>query len=221
MQLNKRKVIVTGGPTREWIDPVRFISNPSSGKMGAAIAHAAAAAGSDTVFIHGPIESKLLAAVPFRTRAIETTNDLLDAVVDELQDGAVLIMAAAPADYTPENVSAVKIKKSGGDLTLHLTKNPDILKEVAALRQAGEFSNLFVVGFAAETHDVEQYAKQKLQQKNLDMICLNDVSKEHAGFATDTNAITIYNKDATSVDLPLDTKENVAIGIIAYITKQL
>ena len=217
MQLKDRKVIVTGGPTREWIDPVRFISNPSSGKMGVAIAQAATKFGCETVFIHGPIESKVLENTHCKTKSIESTHELLEAVVSELQDYAVLIMAAAPADYKPLNTSDKKIKKSGGDLTLQLIKNPDILKEVALMRAAGTFSSLFVAGFAAETHNVEEYAKQKLTGKNLDMICLNDVSKEHAGFGSDTNTVIIYNKNGTQKQLPIDTKEIIGNSIIDYI----
>lgn len=215
MSLKDRKIIVTGGPTREWIDPVRYISNASSGKMGIALANAAHARSKDTVFIHGPIDPSLLSGGRFRTRAVESTGDLLGAVMDEISPDAVLIMAAAPADYRPAERLGLKIKKGSDELRIDLVKNPDILKNVAARKSADpSLSGLFVVGFAAETHDVEAYALSKLQEKDLDMICMNDVAREGAGFATDTNIVVIFKRGGGRVDFPLMSKRDLASAIL-------
>ncbi|HON78687.1 MAG TPA: phosphopantothenoylcysteine decarboxylase [Spirochaetota bacterium] len=215
MPLKDRKVIVTGGPTREWLDPVRFISNPSSGRMGVAIAEEAVNRGAETVFVHGPINSDLVERAEYRCVAIQTTVDLLEAVKKELTQNSVLIMAAAPADYTPVQKSDVKIKKTGDELTIHLKKNPDILKTIAAMKQANfSLKNIFVVGFAAETNDIERYALGKLKEKDLDMICLNDVGQKDAGFSVDTNIITIFTRQGEKMELPLQSKQDVAARIL-------
>jgi len=221
MLLKHRKVIVTGGPTREWIDPVRFISNPSSGKMGAALAGAAARCSGETVFIHGPVDRSIISGLPCRTVSVESTSDMLNAVLRELVNNAVLIMAAAPADYTSPEKSAQKIKKTDDELVLRLKKTPDILRTVAANVSDGTFTGLFTAGFAAETTNIEQYALGKLKAKNLDMICLNDVSREGAGFGSDTNIITIYVNDGRKIDLPVMTKKEAADRIIEMIEGEL
>lgn len=207
------KLIVTGGPTREWIDPVRFISNPSSGKMGAALFHALAPHFSDAVFIHGPICSSITEGLQGRHTAIESTSDLLDAVFLELTGASLLVMAAAPADYTPAVTSDRKMKKGGTGLSLSLKRTPDILGTIAEERNRGAYPYLKVVGFAAETNDVEQYALDKLHRKKLDMICLNDVSEEGAGFATDTNHIRVYTSDGAMTDFPVASKTEIAADI--------
>lgn len=215
MPLKDRKVIVTGGPTREWLDPVRFISNPSSGRMGVAIAEEAVNRGAETVFIHGPISRELIDRAEYRCVGIQTTVELLDAVKKELTQNTVLIMAAAPADYTPVQKSDVKIKKTGDELTIHLKKNPDILKTIAAMKQANfSLKNIFMVGFAAETNDIEKYALGKLKEKDLDMICLNDVGQKDAGFSVDTNIITIFTRQGEKMELPLQSKQDVAARIL-------
>ena len=221
MPLRDRRVIVTGGPTREWIDPVRYISNASSGKMGIALADAACDRGCETLFIHGPIDVSLLAGKNYRTVGIESTAELLDAVIGEMTGGCVLIMAAAPADYRPADRSPEKIKKTGTDLVIRLRKNPDILKRVAEERSAGRLKGIFVAGFAAETTDAERYAIGKLEDKELDMICLNDVSAESAGFGKDTNIITIFKKDGSRTDLPVMPKRDAAERILDAIDESL
>ncbi len=222
MSLRDRKVIVTGGPTREWIDPVRYISNASSGKMGAALADAAHERSAETVFIHGPVDGSIIAGRPYRTVAVESTEDLLDAVMGELRGGAVLIMAAAPADYRPAERSGLKIKKKSDELRIDLVKNPDILKTVASRKAADpSLEGIFVVGFAAETHDVEAYALTKLKEKDLDMICLNDVAKEGAGFSTDTNIVVVFTRGGGRLDFPLMTKKELAAGILDKIEDEL
>jgi phosphopantothenoylcysteine decarboxylase / phosphopantothenate---cysteine ligase len=221
MLLRERKVIVTGGPTREWLDPVRFISNPSTGKMGAAIADACLSRARETVFIHGPIDPSLVQMKKYRCVPVETTADMLGAVRKELEDGAVLIMAAAPADYSPVSKSDRKIKKSDKNISIELAKTPDILKDVAAMKRDGLLRNLFTVGFAAETNDIEEYALKKLSEKDLDMICLNDVSRRGAGFGSDTNIVTIFIKGGSRKDLPMISKQEVASRILDEIEARL
>ncbi len=218
MPLKDRKVIVTGGPTREWIDPVRYISNPSSGRMGVAIAEEASKRAGEALFIHGPMQGSLLKDLNFRTVAIETTNELLDAVVKELTSNTVLIMAAAPADYAPAEKSTIKLKKDKDELVLKLKKNPDILKSIAAMRKNNfSLKNIFAVGFAAETNNLEEYALGKLKEKDLEMICVNDVSRKDAGFGIDTNIVTIYTKAGEKIELPLLSKQDTAKRILDYV----
>jgi phosphopantothenoylcysteine decarboxylase/phosphopantothenate--cysteine ligase len=221
MSLKDRKLIVTGGPTREWLDPVRFISNPSTGKMGVAIADEGLKRCREVVFIHGPIDSALYEGKPYRSVAVDSTEEMLQAVLSELTDDSVLVMAAAPADYTAMERSKEKIKKEGEEILLALRKTPDILKRVAARRKEGGLDNLFVAGFAVETTNVEEYALKKLREKNLDMICLNDVSKEGAGFGTETNIIVIYSRKEEPVRLPILLKNDVAVKILDRIESQI
>ena len=195
MSLSDYKVIVTGGPTREWIDPVRYISNPSSGKMGIAIADEAQKRKCKTVFIHGPINNDLLKGKSFEIVPIETTNDLLEEVLNNIQEKSVLIMAAAPADYKPVSKAEQKIKKNDSELIIKMEKNPDVLKNVASKIEKNSIENIFVVDFAAETNDVEKHARTKLDAKKLNMICLNDVTRKGARFGSDTNIITIFKKE--------------------------
>jgi phosphopantothenoylcysteine decarboxylase/phosphopantothenate--cysteine ligase len=221
MLLKESKIIVTGGPTREWIDPVRYISNASTGKMGIALADAAMELGHETVFIHGPIDASLLQGKKYRTISVDSTEDMLKAVLSEIGENSVLVMSAAPADYAPVEKVKEKIKKRDGEITLLMRKTPDILKNVAKARIENEIKNIFVAGFAAETTDIEKYARGKLAEKNLDMICLNDVSREGAGFGTDTNIVTIFFKDSAKIELPVLAKEDVAKKIFSYIESQL
>ena len=221
MLLKDRKLIVTGGPTREWLDPVRFISNPSTGKMGVAIADEGEKRCRETVFIHGPIDERLYVGKPYRSVAVDTTQEMLDAVMSELEEGAVLVMSAAPADYRAIEISENKIKKEGEEITISLQKTPDILKNVAEKRKQGGLEQIFVVGFAVETTNVEEYAIGKLRDKNLDMICLNDVSKKGAGFASETNIVVIYNRDEVAIKLPILPKNDVAVKIFDRIEMQM
>jgi phosphopantothenoylcysteine synthetase/decarboxylase len=225
--LKNNKIIVTGGPTREWIDPVRYISNASSGKMGIALADAAIARSTQTVFIHGPIDNSLLTNKKFKSIQVETTADLLNAVINELISGCIIIMAAAPADYRPSEKSSTKIKKEDGkdELILKLIKNPDILKSIAEKKlKDASLSSIFVAGFAAETDNTESNALKKLTAKNLDMICLNDVSQKDAGFGTDTNRIIIFTKDRggiKKIELPLLSKAEAAEKILDQIEMEI
>ncbi|MCX8122701.1 MAG: phosphopantothenoylcysteine decarboxylase [Spirochaetes bacterium] len=222
MQLNDKKVIVTGGPTREWIDPVRYISNASSGKMGIAIADAAYKKCKELIFIHGPIDASLIAAKTYRCIGVESTVDMLEAVQNELSPGCILIMAAAPADYKPVTKSPVKIKKTNENLTIELQRNPDILKTIAKLKKdKSEFKDVVLIGFAAETTDVIAYGKAKLIEKELSMICINDVSRNDTGFGSDYNEVTVMLANGSVFDLHKMTKKEVAEGIINIIINEL
>lgn len=218
MLLKNRKLIVTGGPTRQWIDPVRFLTNASSGRMGLALADVGSKLFRETVFIHGPVTfAEALTDKAYRHEAVDSTEDMLRAVLAELEDYAVLVMAAAPADYAPAEISAVKLKKSDDELTLRLKKTPDILKGVAQAIGEGTASNMLTVGFAAETNNLEEYALRKLKEKNLDMICLNDVSRKDIGFGSQDNAVTMYFKDGEKKELPTMSKWETSGCIFAEI----
>ena len=221
MLLKESKIIITGGPTREWFDPVRYISNASSGKMGIALADQAYKISRDTFFIHGPVSEYLLKDKPYRCRQVETTEDMLNAVLEEIGENSVLIMCAAPADYTPVEKSEEKIKKQDGDMIIRMKRTPDILKNVAEARRSRKLKRFFTAGFAAETTDTENYAMSKLAAKDLDMICLNDVSKEGAGFGVDTNIMTLFTRTGLKIELPILSKDKVASEILKQIDAEL
>lgn len=202
--LNGERFLITVGGTREAIDPVRFISNHSSGKMGFAMAEAAAARGAEVTVVAGvtavepPSGVKVIRAV--------SAEEMHKAVSSELQNATVFVGAAAVADYAPANAADAKIKKDGRDtMTLELKKTPDILAEVASHRHEG----LIVVGFAAETNNVIEFARNKLEKKKLDIVVANDVSKPGAGFNADTNIISILSVDSAE-DFPLMPKRDAA-----------
>ncbi len=212
--LSGERILITVGGTREAIDPVRFISNHSSGKMGFAVAEAAATRGARVTVIAGvttadpPPDVKIIRAV--------SVGEMFNAVIGELPDSTIFIGAAAVADYAPANAAAGKIKKDGRDfMILELKKTRDILAEVAKKRSNG----MLVVGFAAETTDVVGYAKSKMQRKHLDMVVANDITKAGAGFNIDTNIATILTKSGTKIDLPLMSKREMAERILDEIVK--
>jgi phosphopantothenoylcysteine decarboxylase / phosphopantothenate---cysteine ligase len=205
LDLKGERLLITVGGTREAIDPVRFISNHSSGKMGFAVAEAAAARGAEVTVVAG----QTMVAPPENVRVIKaiSAKEMFDAVMKELPTATVFVGAAAVADYAPANAADAKIKKDGRDsLTLELKKTPDILSEVSKRRRDGQL----VVGFAAETNDVVTYAKIKMGKKGLDMVVANDITKEGAGFDTDTNIATIITKAGVETDLPKMPKREMA-----------
>jgi len=189
--LSGKTITITAGPTREAIDPVRYISNHSSGKMGFALAKAAQEAGAKVNLVCGPVHIETPERV-HRTN-VESAQDMLNAVMDLLPETDIFIGAAAVADYRPADVSEQKIKKNQEDMTIHLVKNPDIIATVAA-----QENKPFCVGFAAETQDVVAYAKGKLEKKKLNMVVANDVSSQHIGFNTDDNAIIIIDHEGAT-----------------------
>ena len=203
-----RKVVVTAGGNQEAIDPVRYIGNRSSGKMGYALAEAARDRGAAVTLISGPVGLR----PPWGVTLVPATSarDMERVVLEVSADADALIMAAAVADYRPEQAAAHKIKKTGQALTLTLVQNPDILRQVTA-RYGDE---LVKVGFAAESRDVLAEAARKLTAKGLHLICANDVTEEGSGFGTDTNRVTILARDGSREDLPLLSKSEVAERIL-------
>lgn len=211
--LRGKKVLVTAGPTREPIDPVRYISNYSSGKMGYALAEAAAMAGAQVTLISGP--SSLQASAAIKRIRVESAQEMLNAVKKEMPAGGIFIGTAAVADYRVESPESEKIKKKNHDeMTLKLIKNPDILSHVVDSAKAS-----YVVGFAAETTDVLHYATEKLQHKKLDMIVANAVGKG-LGFDREVNQVTLIAKNK-QIELPLTHKTRLAGQIIAIIAATL
>ncbi|EIV2970732.1 bifunctional phosphopantothenoylcysteine decarboxylase/phosphopantothenate--cysteine ligase CoaBC [Cronobacter sakazakii] len=197
--LQHLNIMITAGPTRERLDPVRYITNDSSGKMGFAIAAAASARGARVTLVAGPVA---LPTPPGVKRIdVESALEMEAAVQQRAQQQQIFIGCAAVADYRAETISSEKIKKQGDELTLKMVKNPDIVAGVAALPQ----NRPYVVGFAAETNNVEEYARQKRQRKNLDLICANDVSQAGHGFNSDTNALHLFWQEGDKV-LPLERK---------------
>lgn len=192
-------VLITAGPTREALDPVRFISNHSSGKMGYAIAAAAAARGAKVTLVSGPVNLPPPAGV--KRIDVESALQMQSAVMTEVTHHQIFIACAAVADYRAACVAPEKIKKAGDEISLTLVKNPDIVAGVGAMTT----QRPFVVGFAAETQNVEQYARDKLARKNLDLICANDVSLPGQGFNADQNALHLFWKDGQH-SLALDSK---------------
>ena len=206
-------ILVTAAGTREPIDPVRYIGNRSSGKMGYAIAEAARDLGANLTLISGPSALPPLAGVNFFK--VESARDMRRLVLENFPESQIVIKAAAVADYRVKNVADHKIKKNDEELTLVLEKNPDILKELGQKKQKGQV----LVGFAAETQNLIQYAQSKLEKKNLDMIVANDVSKPQAGFNVDTNLIKLLKRDGSIEELPLMSKKDLAYIILNHVMK--
>lgn len=200
------KFLVTAGPTQEAIDPVRYITNHSSGKMGYAIAGKAHELGAEVILVSGP--TSLIAPKGIKKVDVTTTEDMLKAVVDHL-DVDVIVKAAAPADYKPEVYVDQKIKKTQGSLEIKMTKNPDILKTISTMTR-----DQVVIGFAAETQNLEVYAKKKLLEKKMDFIVANDVTAEGAGFKKDTNVVTIFESNGQRVNCECMHKDDVAQMIL-------
>jgi phosphopantothenoylcysteine decarboxylase/phosphopantothenate--cysteine ligase len=203
--LVNRKVVVTAGPTREYLDPVRFLSNRSSGKMGYAIARAALRRGAEVVLISGP--SHLDQPKGVRFIPVETAMEMRDAVMRELPLSDVLIMSAAVSDFKPQETSAGKVEKKDG-LLLRLSPTPDIISEAAMKRKRP-----FIIGFAAETGDKTDKAKKKLREKKMDLIVFNDVTERGAGFDVDTNKVVLIDRQKKT-NLPLMSKDSVADAIL-------
>ncbi|MBP9664421.1 MAG: bifunctional phosphopantothenoylcysteine decarboxylase/phosphopantothenate--cysteine ligase CoaBC [Pyrinomonadaceae bacterium] len=208
LDLAGERLLITVGGTREAIDPVRFISNHSSGKMGFAVAEAAAARGADVTVVAG--ETKVAPPAGMKVIRAVSAEAMHEAVMSELSNATVFVGAAAVADYAPANAADAKIKKDGRDvMTLELKKTPDILADVSKHRHDG----LLVVGFAAETNDVIAYARSKMAKKGLDMVVANDITQEGAGFNVDTNIATIITVGDEQA-LGLMTKRELAEKIL-------
>ncbi|PLX80955.1 MAG: bifunctional phosphopantothenoylcysteine decarboxylase/phosphopantothenate--cysteine ligase CoaBC [Desulfuromonas sp.] len=215
-RLAGRKVVVTAGPTREEIDPVRYLSNHSSGKMGYAIAAAAWRHGADVTLVSGPCA--LAAPAGVRLVAVDSAVAMRKAVLDETGSADIVVKAAAVADYRPKQRASQKMKKGNDGPTppVELVRNPDILAELGEGKR-----DYLLVGFAAETNDLEENARAKLQAKNCDLLVANDVSAEGCGFEVDTNQVTVFSKDGRNEKWPCLGKDEVAERLIDLFAGQL
>ena len=208
-----KKIIVSAGGTREKIDPVRYLTNESSGKMGHRIAEAARDLGADVTLVTA---SSLEHPFGVRVKAVSSAREMQTAMMADFDTADIVVMAAAVSEYRPKNQADHKIKKTSGDLQILLEENPDIL---ATMGQ--EKNKQFLIGFAAETDRVEEYAKGKLKRKNADMIVANDVSKEHAGFNKDTNEVIIFQVDKEAIHIETKTKAAIATDILLEAIKTM
>ncbi|MBS1731093.1 MAG: bifunctional phosphopantothenoylcysteine decarboxylase/phosphopantothenate--cysteine ligase CoaBC [Bacteroidetes bacterium] len=214
-QLQGKKVLITAGPTYEAIDPVRFIGNHSSGKMGFALADAFYEQGAEVTLVSGPVHlGKSYRGI--QLISLHSANEMYNACMDIFEEMDIAVMCAAVADFQPETVSKEKLKKKDQGLELTLIQTQDILKSLGALKKP----NQFLVGFALETENENKNALQKLVSKNADMIVLNSLRDKGAGFGTDTNAVTILDKSGNETTLPLETKKEIAQKIIQIIIQK-
>lgn len=202
-----KKVLISAGPTVERIDPIRYITNRSTGKMGYAIAEMAVFMGAEVTLVSGPTQLKAPQGV--KLVSIESALDMYDEIMAVMKDQDVIIKTAAVADYRPLVVADQKIKKAEGDLELKFTRNPDILKSIGEAK-----THQVLIGFAAETNNVLEYAKKKIESKHLDFIVANDVSANGAGFGTDTNIVTLIDQFGEVKALPQMSKKDVAAEIL-------
>ena len=215
LPLKGKKVLLTAGPTYEAIDPVRFIGNHSSGKMGFAIANAAANLGAEVYLISGPSHQQIKHSLVHRIDVV-SADEMYNAAHQYYKDVDIAILSAAVADYKPKNIATQKIKKKDSTLDIELTPTKDILASLGEIKE-----NQFLVGFALETNNELENAKGKLKRKNLDAIVLNSLQDKGAGFATDTNKITIIDKDLNEKSFELKSKVEVAKDIINEIVKTI
>lgn len=213
--LGGRKILVTAGPTYEKLDPVRFIGNYSSGKMGFALAEECASRGAEVYLVTGPVALQTHNPL-IRRFDVESAEEMKEAAVHFFKDADAAILSAAVADFTPEQVSGHKIKREGDELVLHLKPTADIAAELGKMKQNGQK----LVGFALETDHEREHARAKLQKKNLDFIVLNSLQDKNAGFRYDTNKISIITKD-DETDYPLKPKNEVADDIVDFLCKIL
>lgn len=212
--LSGKKVLVTAGPTKERIDPVRFITNHSTGKMGYAIAEEAAKMGADVTLVSGEVQ---LSPPPnVNVIKVRSAQDMYEAVAAQFDKQDLVVKSASVADYRPKLVHDQKMKKKDGDLVIELERTIDILKTLGERK-----TSQVLVGFAAETENVEEYAKQKLEKKNADMIVANNVSVKGAGFGSDTNIVTMFKRDGSKIELPILSKHDVAKEILSESAKLL
>ena len=212
--LKDKKILVTAGPTREPVDPVRFVSNPSSGKMGFAVARAAEYRGGKVTLVTGP--TPLLDPNNVAVIRVDTAKEMAHAVFENMADSDIIIKAAAVSDYRPKNYAEQKLKKEKNELVLSLERTQDILKEIGRNKKGQ-----ILVGFAAETEHLEQHAEQKLAEKNLDIIVGNIVGHPDSGFNADTNTVTLFYNGGTKENLPKMPKDDVANILLDRILKIL
>ena len=208
--LSGKTVLVTAGPTREFIDPVRFISNPSSGRMGHAVARAAEHRGARVILVEGPVS---LPDPPGVTvKRVNSALEMAEAVFASAADADLVVKTAAVSDYRPESAADQKIKGSRNQLSLSLLPNPDILAELGGRKRAGQL----LIGFAAETENLAAHATEKLAKKNLDMIAANLIGAADSGFSAETNKVTLFTRDGSAVQVPLMSKNALAHLILDH-----
>ena len=208
------RIVISAGPTREAIDPVRFITNRSTGKMGYAIAEAARERGLQVTLVSGPVNLERPAGVDFIQ--IESAADMAQAMKQAAETADIIVMAAAVADYRPKQYSTSKVKKSDGDMCIELERTEDILLSLGKNKKPGQI----LVGFAAETYDLLKNAQGKLERKNLDFIAANIVGVPGRGFAADTNAITLIARNGSQTEFALQSKKDLAGALIDHILKR-
>mgnify|MGYP001218806555 CR=1 FL=1 len=212
--LEGKKIIVTAGGTIERIDPVRYITNDSSGKMGIAIAKVARDMGAEVYLVAGHIDVAPPKGV--HVLPVQSAQDMYDAILALWEDTDVVIKAAAVADYRPRNAADQKMKKSGDTMTLEMVKTVDILEQLGQMKKSQ-----YLIGFAAETNDVETYTREKLIRKNCDLMVANDVTTQGAGFRSDTNIVQIHDKNGLVEQLPILSKEEVAHRLLTIMAERL
>ncbi len=215
LELNGKKVLITAGPTYEAIDPVRFIGNHSSGKMGVAIAEEMKNRGANVTLVLGP--SNINVSENIEVIKVKSANEMYEACINHFEKTDIAVMSAAVADYTPVSTASQKIKKNEGTFNIELTKTKDILKSLGEKKK----NKQLLVGFALETSNEKEYALKKLQTKNADMIVLNSLNDAGAGFGYDTNRITIFDKHNNEYKFDTKSKKEVAIDIVNTIIKLL
>ena len=205
------RIVISAGPTREAIDPVRFITNRSTGKMGYAIARAAVKMNLQTVLVSGPVNLTPPEGVEFVP--VESAAEMAEAMKNAAADADIIVMAAAVADYRPKQYSTSKVKKSDGDMCIELERTEDILLSLGKNKKPGQI----LVGFAAETDDLLQNAQGKLERKNLDYIAANIVGVPGRGFGADNNAITLLGRDGSKTEFALQSKEALAESLLSFV----
>lgn len=208
------RVLISAGPTQEAIDPVRYITNRSSGRMGYALAEAALAAGHQVTLVSGPVQIPLPIGL-FKVIHVVSAAEMCEAMLCESVTADVVIMTAAVADYRPKAAAMQKMKKQSEDLVLTLERTIDILAALGERKSSGQI----LVGFAAETHDLEMYALEKLKRKNLDWIAANVVGLPDRGFGDAENAVTLFSADGRRIVLPLMSKNKLAEEILEYVLR--
>ena len=209
--LSGKKVMITAGPTRESIDPVRYISNHSTGKMGIELAREAALQGASVTLILGPVENQ--PELPARIIPVVTAEEMYNAAVNTAGESDILIFSAAVADFSPENPSTQKIKKSGSSQVINLKSTADILADLGKKKKPGQF----IAGFALETQNAIEEGKRKLMAKNCDLMVVNSLADEGAGFGFETNKVTLLGRDGSETALPLLSKSDTAKEIFRQI----
>ena len=207
------RIVISAGPTREAIDPVRYITNRSTGKMGYAIAEAARERGLLVTLVSGPVN--LLPPEGVEVINIESAADMAKAMKSAAQTADIIVMAAAVADYRPRQYSTSKVKKSDGDMCIELERTEDVLLSLGKNKRPGQI----LVGFAAETDDLLKNAQGKLERKNLDYIAANIVGVPGRGFAADNNAITLIGRDGSQTEFALQSKKNLAEALLQHILR--